>query len=235
MTNSRMKFAALLCSCCPVLAYAQAAYGPNLASVGNGRPSLSETQSTWSFGPVQVSVILALDGIRDSVRRYYHGISDGGIDTLNASLTFAQDRFFEKGGKYAYGPNDCSTFVCDFLGQFTTTVPRRFTTASLFDHGFMNDHGFIPVEDIYCDAREFDVIVYRYYDIDFNAEGGHCGLVVWKDGKLCVEHNSSSQKGLAWTPIEDFYRRMANMPDLRGPHLFRWAGNPATKPAVPKG
>jgi len=169
-------------------------------------------------------VVTYLDGILPSGLLKYQGQQTSQWTSANKALTFAEENFHRKGGYYHLGPNDCSTFVCDFLSQFSTTISRRFTTDTLFSPAFMNNRGFVQVGDITRNLEEFDVLVYRYFDGDFQSQGGHCGIVVWKDGQLCIEHNSSSNKGLVCTPIEEFYRSVATRRDLRGPNVFRWAG-----------
>jgi hypothetical protein len=143
-----------------------------------------------------------------------------------AALTAAEDNYFLRGARYQYGPNDCSTFVCDFIENFSRSVSRRFTTDRLFSPAFMARIGYVEVTNLFADLQEYDIVVFRYFDSDFMTEGGHCGILVWRDGKLCVEHNSSSNKGLARTPIEEFYGNIAGIKGLRGPKIFRWAGSP---------
>lgn len=207
-----------------ISAHAAAQYSPEYKSLGNGAMRAPYVLANFGVAPVQPSVINYLDAIHSASKRYYRGRTE--VDTNYSSqcqsLTHAENLYFQRGGFYQYGPNDCSMFVCDFLSEYTTTIPRRFTTPSLFSPSFMNNRGFVQVQNIYTDVQEYDVVVFRYYDVDFDSQGGHCGIAVWKNGKLCIEHNSSGNKGLAWTPIEEFFSKMARSPSLDGPHIFRW-------------
>ena len=169
-------------------------------------------------------VVSYLDSIRNVAAHVYQGKEPMEENAQGlAALHSAEELFQQRGGVYRFGPNDCSVFVCDFLAKYNQSVSHRFTTDHLFSSDFMNRLGFVELSSPFRDLQAYDVLVYRYFDVDFMSEGGHCGVLVWKDGKMCVEHNSSSNKGLATTPIDEFYRSLCTRPGLRGPKIFRWA------------
>ncbi len=149
-------------------------------------------------------------------------------DTRSPSLQFAEEKFQARGGKYVYGPNDCSTFISDFLQKRGLGIVGRKTTSQLYNAAYMKSKGLVMVDLATEPVREFDVIVYRCYDLDIQGPSGHCGVFVWKDGNLCVEHNSSSNEGLAATPVDAFYEKMNSAIELQPPKIYRWVG--FTKP-----
>ena len=158
-------------------------------------------------------------------------------DTQSLSLKDAEDKFQQRGGKYIFGPNDCSIFLTDYLksrgvrfNRSGIEITNRLTTENLYETSFMKGNGFEPVSA--DKVKENDILVYRYYDIDLKAECGHCGIVVWKNSTLSVEHNSSGNKGLATTPMNIFLERVAlekrTKDDSHPPEIkyFRWTGLP---------
>lgn len=216
--------------------------GMSLASVTNAqvfsfdfkvdfnRSSPSKLQRNSTVVLVPQTAIYPFGDIESNWRPRYQGTQPTEMDARSklgrAALTVAEDNYYLHGARYQYGPNDCSTFVCDFIESFSQSVSRRYTTDRLFSPAFMARIGFVEVTNLFADLQEYDILVFRYFDSDFMAEGGHCGILVWRDGKMCVEHNSSSNKGLARTPIEEFYGNIAGIKGLRGPKIFRWAGTP---------
>lgn len=202
--------------------FVNAQYGPKEFGFDFGR--LAPGSSTVAL--TDSSFTTFLDAARnEAARTYAEAPRQQSNPKAEKALATAEQLYFQRGGYYQFGPNDCSTFVCDFLQNYTQCVSRRVTTGTLYDSEFMNHRGFVQLSSPFRDLQPYDILVYRYFDTDFMSQGGHCGILVWKEGKMCVEHNSSSNKGLAVTPVTEFYRKLVGRNELQAPKIFRWMGS----------
>ena len=140
------------------------------------------------------------------------------------ALRFALDRFQRRGGRYVYGPNDCSTFLTDYLKASGLKIGERTTTANLMKLPVAKSLGLkvIPRHDF--SAMEGNiVIVFRY--LEDGRVYGHCGIRLIQDGKHFWAHNNSSDGGVSIDPEEKFLLRVRQsgplnsriyrLPDLR--------------------
>lgn len=118
------------------------------------------------------------------------------------ALDFAMQRFVERGGSYQFGPNDCSTFVTDYLEGLGAPLRSRLTTKLMMDPGVTRQVGLQPVS---TQPSVGDILVFRYV----NSQGemcGHCGVLTMRDGELLVKHNSLRYGGVVEEPYENFRR-----------------------------
>lgn len=158
----------------------------------------------WGIGAaVLIVIIVLLTSIPPMLRRRPGGSSSLRPLTLeevklSPALTYAAERYFERGGRYIWGTNDCSVFVSDYLIKRIPAIKQRFTTAG-FDSIYISDHGF---EDA-TKPKAGDVINYRYLSKKTNQTAGHCGVVWQRLDGMFVIHNCLS-KGLVIQPYVDF-------------------------------
>lgn len=118
------------------------------------------------------------------------------------ALDLAMERFIGRGGSYQLGPNDCSTFVSDYLEGLGAQIPSRLTTKLMVDPNVTGKIGLQPVS---AQPRIGDILVFRYV----NSQGemrGHCGVLTARDGELLVKHNSLRYGGVVEEPYENFRR-----------------------------
>ena len=129
-------------------------------------------------------------------------------DSSSPALLKAEARYFERGGRYIWGTNDCSRFVVDYLKNTGVMFIERPTTKELYDDSYMGSLKMKRVNVSLDEVSEYDVVVYRYTN-DRGELAGHCGVIVRKDGTLKVEHNSLSGGGLQASPFEAYVSKMA--------------------------
>jgi len=112
---------------------------------------------------------------------------------LHPELEYAVKRYQAEGNRYRWGPNDCSTFVTDYMRACGKPAFVRLTTEGLYNTATMDWHGFQQVK--VKDLRPGDIIVFRYTG-RYNTLEGHTGIVISDGKKEYVAHNSLSFGGL---------------------------------------
>lgn len=133
-------------------------------------------------------------------------------DTDLLPLTLAESLSAYRGGDYVYGYNDCSTFVSDYIRLSGHPLEARITTKELNSAVHMIPLGFDEVETLPNTWEEGDILVFRYYDLDTRGETGHCGVLLYDGGELCVAHVSSPLRGFAVTPLREFMDKRYELP-----------------------
>ncbi len=122
---------------------------------------------------------------------------------LPAPVQQAIEEFRVKGGRYKFGPNDCSTFVSDFLRASGAKVPERLTTADLADP---NRRYLVGLGLARGPRLTGDIFVVRYES--GTEEQGHCGILVRTEKGDVYVHNSATMGGVAVQKEEDFAELM---------------------------
>jgi len=112
---------------------------------------------------------------------------------LHPEVEYAVKRYQAEGNRYRWGPNDCSTFVTDYMRACGKPAFIRLTTEDLYRTATMDWHGFEEVK--VRDLRPGDIIVFRYTG-RYNTLEGHTGIVISDGAKEYVAHNSLSFGGL---------------------------------------
>jgi hypothetical protein len=114
------------------------------------------------------------------------------------ALKYAVKKYAERGSQYVWGVNDCSVFVTDYLKGQAIPPKSRLTTVTLSQPD-LTEFGLTQVQN----AKDGDILNYRYLSQESNAKNGHCGVVVKLTNGLWVVHNCSA-KGLVIQPFIDF-------------------------------
>lgn len=120
---------------------------------------------------------------------------------LHPELEYAVKRYQAEGNRYRWGPNDCSTFVTDYMRACGKPAFIRLTTEKLYNTATMEWHGF--EETHIAKLRPGDIIVFRYTGRRNTLEG-HTGIVISDGKKQYVAHNSLSFGGLNVQSLPEF-------------------------------
>ncbi|MCU0316041.1 MAG: NlpC/P60 family protein [Fimbriimonadaceae bacterium] len=102
------------------------------------------------------------------------------------ALKYAAEKYWERGGNYQWGTNDCSVFVSEYLMKRGVPIKSRLTTALLAKPD-VAQHGLSRVSE----PRPGDILNYRYRRPQDQTTKGHCGVVVQRGDELWVMHNNS--------------------------------------------
>ncbi|MCG9896090.1 MAG: hypothetical protein MH204_11510 [Fimbriimonadaceae bacterium] len=121
-------------------------------------------------------------------------------------LQAATKRYFQRGGKYIWGRNDCSKFILDYLKARGSRVSMRHTTASLLWPGTMPGLGYGPAGAAPEEGEE-QIWVFRYRGDD-GGPAGHTGIALGLGGRTVYIHNVSREGGLIWEEEDDFRARV---------------------------
>ncbi len=124
-----------------------------------------------------------------------------GETSIPYGLQAAAKRYFQRGGKYEWGANDCSMFLIDYLKAHDVPFTRRLTTKEFADPRLMKQLGLNRVTD---SLKPGDVLVYRFRN---GRSYGHCGVVVLERGDIKVVHNSKAAGGLTTSSYDDFIEK----------------------------
>lgn len=138
--------------------------------------------------------------------QHYRMIKPGELQTY-PEVAMATRKFFERGGKYDWGPNDCSVFVTDVLKSSGAEVTQRYTTVELADASLMKKLGFFVKPS---PSKHGDLIVFRYLNSERKARG-HCGVVVVIQNQTYVLHNTSRFGGLVLQTLSSFQQDTAEL------------------------
>lgn len=130
-------------------------------------------------------------------------LKPGELKTL-PGINYAQAKFWERGGTYQWGPNDCSVFVTDFLKASGSKITKRLTTAELANSKEMAKLGYVKN---FSNLKAGDILVFRYR----NQKGqlrGHCGVTVQLGNEQYVVHNTAGHGGLVIQELANFQQHI---------------------------
>lgn len=119
---------------------------------------------------------------------------------LSATRTYLQ-----RGGTYDWGPNDCSTFVTDYMTSAGMRIGRRLTTADLASEATQTKLRLQKVDG----PRDGAIFVWRYQGR--KGERGHTGVVVQQGRRRYFVHNAASAGGFVIDDEKTFERRVLQL------------------------
>lgn len=120
---------------------------------------------------------------------------------LHPEIIFPLKNFQQKGNKYIWGKNDCSTFVTDYMLNSGKPAFLRLTTADLYRDATMKWHGYQKVK--ITSLKPKDIIVFRYKG-RYGTMQGHTGIVLATQSQNIVVHNSLSGGGIVKNTVPEF-------------------------------
>ncbi len=127
-------------------------------------------------------------------------------------LRLAVSEYERAGAKYVLGPNDCSTFVCDYFEGLGAKPRWRMGTRDMVSRTYTRRAGLEWADR----AQNGVAFAYRYTNPE-GKEEGHCGILLVLGGREFMMHNSGSAGGLVVESREAFVKRQTELGvDLRG-------------------
>lgn len=127
-------------------------------------------------------------------------------------LRLAISEYERAGGKYVLGPNDCSTFVCDYFEGLGVKPRWRMGTRDMVSRTYTRRAGLEWADN----AQNGVAFAYRYSSPE-GKEEGHCGIMLVLGGREFMMHNSGSAGGLVVESRDAFLKRQAELGvDLKG-------------------